>query len=236
MTPAMRAVLFNNGITVRSGLVGRWAFDEGAGLVAADSSGNGNNGVLTNGPLWVPGQIKGALSFSPASSQYVHIPTLAGLPTGGADRSVMFWMYQRTSVNNSSGATVSFNASSGQSFILLFTPISGITYLFTDNLPANNNITISGSQIPTFNVWHHVAFTVSNVGNNYAYYLDASLAASGTFGTPINTNALTLDLGRRGDGTNGYIDAIQCDNRVYARALSASEIAQIYNAGLQGRA
>ena len=29
------------------GLVGAWAFDEGAGTTAADSSGNGNTGTIT---------------------------------------------------------------------------------------------------------------------------------------------------------------------------------------------
>ena len=35
-----------------SGLVGYWAFDEGQGITANDSSGNGNTGTLTNGPTW----------------------------------------------------------------------------------------------------------------------------------------------------------------------------------------
>src|SRR3990170_7060226 len=39
-----------------NGLVGYWAFDEGSGTTAGDSSGNGNNGTLTNGPTWVAGK------------------------------------------------------------------------------------------------------------------------------------------------------------------------------------
>ena len=38
-----------------SRLVGRWEFDEGAGVTANDSSGNGNHGTLVNGPAWVAG-------------------------------------------------------------------------------------------------------------------------------------------------------------------------------------
>ena len=34
-----------------SGLVAHWKFDEGAGTTAADSSGNGHTGTLTNGPI-----------------------------------------------------------------------------------------------------------------------------------------------------------------------------------------
>ena len=54
-------VLVNDGIL--NGLVGWWKFDETNGTVAYDSSGNGNDGNLTNGPTWVGGKIGGALSF-----------------------------------------------------------------------------------------------------------------------------------------------------------------------------
>jgi hypothetical protein len=37
------------------GLLGRWGLNEGAGSIAADSSGNGINGTLTNGGVWVAG-------------------------------------------------------------------------------------------------------------------------------------------------------------------------------------
>jgi hypothetical protein len=37
-----------------AGLVGYWRLDEGAGTVAVDASGRGNNGTLINGPVWVP--------------------------------------------------------------------------------------------------------------------------------------------------------------------------------------
>lgn len=38
-----------------TGLVGRWEFDEGMGITANDTSGNGNHGTLVNGPAWVAG-------------------------------------------------------------------------------------------------------------------------------------------------------------------------------------
>ena len=46
-------------------LVGWWTFDEGSGSVAADSSGNGNDGTL-NGPVeWTPdGKLGGAMKFT----------------------------------------------------------------------------------------------------------------------------------------------------------------------------
>src|SRR4029434_6546972 len=39
-----------------SRLMAAYAFDETSGTTALDASGNGNNGVLTNGPLFVVGK------------------------------------------------------------------------------------------------------------------------------------------------------------------------------------
>jgi len=45
------------------GLVAHWKFDETSGITAADSSGNGNDGILINGPTWTTGKIDGAVSL-----------------------------------------------------------------------------------------------------------------------------------------------------------------------------
>ena len=45
-------------------VVGMWLFDEGKGDTAVDSSENGNDGELVNGPKWVKdGQFGSALEF-----------------------------------------------------------------------------------------------------------------------------------------------------------------------------
>jgi hypothetical protein len=54
-----------------SNLVAYWKFDEGAGTAAADSSGNNNNGTLTNGPLWTQGRIGSALYFDGADDTVI---------------------------------------------------------------------------------------------------------------------------------------------------------------------
>jgi hypothetical protein len=61
-----------------SALVGYWKLNEGAGTVAADSSGRGNTGTLTGSTTWVAGAFGGALGFD-GSSGYVRIPDSASL-------------------------------------------------------------------------------------------------------------------------------------------------------------
>ena len=49
VTSSVAQIDVNGSLT--EGLVGWWKFDETDGTVASDSSGNGNDGTLTNGPL-----------------------------------------------------------------------------------------------------------------------------------------------------------------------------------------
>jgi len=49
-------------------IAGMWLFDEDEGDVANDSSGNGNNGALINGPDWDDGKFGSALEFDGAST------------------------------------------------------------------------------------------------------------------------------------------------------------------------
>jgi hypothetical protein len=52
-TQAQIQANMNNGLAGNeAGLVGYWKFDEGTGLIAVDSTSNGNNGTLTNGPTY----------------------------------------------------------------------------------------------------------------------------------------------------------------------------------------
>ena len=56
-----------------NGLVGYWNFNEGSGTTAGDTSGNNNNGALTNGPTWTSGKVgSGAVSFD-GTNDYVDL-------------------------------------------------------------------------------------------------------------------------------------------------------------------
>ncbi|MHC4434493.1 MAG: LamG domain-containing protein, partial [Planctomycetota bacterium] len=60
--------------TTRADLVGQWKFDEGSGLTAYDSSGNGHDGTLEGGATWVEGRFGGGIEFD-GSSGYVSVPS-----------------------------------------------------------------------------------------------------------------------------------------------------------------
>jgi hypothetical protein len=61
---AALAILAATPIARSAQLIGHWTFDEGTGTLAADSSGNGLDGILTGpGVTWTPGALDTALNF-----------------------------------------------------------------------------------------------------------------------------------------------------------------------------
>ena len=62
--------------TAYADLVAYWPFDEGSGTTAADITGNGYDGTLEGGTIWVDGYLDGAIEFNGSDTRVVapHIP------------------------------------------------------------------------------------------------------------------------------------------------------------------
>lgn len=216
---------------VSNGLIGLWSFDavDMNGTTAYDRSGSGNNGTLTNGANSTIGKIGQALKFNGTNS-YASIPAFSS-PTTVTDYSTSFWFYMKA--HNSVGRTYIYDFRGDGSVV------DGSAPLFLiDNsgglgiLDAFTGIELRSSAVSVLTKWHHVA--VIRISGTTNIYLDGLLVQSGNAGTGGN-----LGVGKRlGDYSaqntpggnywfNGYLD----DLRVYNRALSASEIKQLYNTG-----
>ena len=68
---------------------GVWLFDDGDGNVAADLTGNGNDGEIVGVPQWVDGRFGDALDLDGAS--YVSVDEPVGLPVKWDPRTVVLW-------------------------------------------------------------------------------------------------------------------------------------------------
>lgn len=79
-------------------LVAHWKFDEGAGDVVKDSSGNENDGIIrptdTSEPKWGTGQFVG--SISGGSDHFVRVPPSASLNSLKKQITVVAYIYPRT--------------------------------------------------------------------------------------------------------------------------------------------
>ena len=196
-----------------SGLVGYWTFDEGSGSTAADSSGNGNNGTLANFPSdnseWVSGTVgSGALQFG-GTNQEVIAPCPA---TGITSYSISGW------IKTSSTPILSAMMSWGNNAYIMDDTAHGTGF-------TTDGAFLDGAHVGTSLIdgkWHHIVGTYDGV--NDSLYIDGALAATAT-----NTSTLQSGcaIGYAYTYFNGSID----DVRVYNRALSASEVTNLYGLG-----
>jgi len=98
---------------------------------------------------------------------------------------------------------------------------------FTSNQPSGYYFDTTASSIK-LNQWQHIC-AVRDASGNGIVYINAVSNNSGNTGTP--TAGSTTYFGNRSSGDRAFNGSID-DLRIYNRALSASEIRQLY---LQGR-
>ena len=199
------------------GLVAAYGFDAGAGTSAADQSGSGNNGTLTNA-TWAGagnGKFGNALSFN-GTNAFVNVP-------------------DSNSLDLTSGMTIEGwvkpNVVSGfHTFIVKERPgdlVYGL-YSSSDANRPQSQVTVGGTarlvdgtaSIPA-GAWTHLAATYD--GAVERLFVNGTQAASLTIAGTILTSTSPVKIGGNaiwGEWFNGLIDEV----RIYNRALSASEI------------
>lgn len=226
-----------------TGLKGYWSLNgqDISGTTAYDQSGGGNIGTLTGGPTKTAGKIGQALSFD-NTDDYVDLGSNASVddlsvitatawvkPNSTGEGSLAKILNKATSVSAGWEFGVCGDASwgcSGSDTRLRF-------YRWFSGAAGSWNSAASSLQM---GVWQHVAvvYDSSSASNDPIFYIDGSVSTTAEFGTPSGTAssdaARTLTIGNRpaADRTfDGSIDEV----RLYNRALSAAEIAALYNQG-----
>ena len=199
------------------GLVGYWKLDEGSGVIANDSSGNGNNSPhdLASGAIGRPGVFSGSTSyfFDGTGSSVYNIPS--SVNPFSANFSITAW------ANSSSLGFSGIYAIDGAGHGFRFGIAAGKPRFWTNQ--NGGTISVEAATALGTGAWAHIVATNSN--GTYRLYVNGTEVQSGS-GTLINGGTLAM-IGRFGGGYwNGFID----DVRIYSRALSAAEIKAIYNA------
>ena len=209
-----------------NGLVARWQFDEGTGIVAGDSSGRGHDGTLVNGPAWAAGIMGGALTFD-GIDDYVSIPDSVDFDFGSGDFSICAWF--RTTVDDSERYIIDFFRDGNFPHIEIYTSSAGRlgSHLCTVD-PLCTRITnghVAGGG------WRHVTITLDNSApNGYEMYVDGVKEIWATFSGALDGwDTVSIAARVHLDGTidepwSGDID----DVLLYNRVLSDLEIADLY--------
>jgi hypothetical protein len=210
---------------INRGLVGYWQLD-GEGVLQLDYSGAGNNGVATATGLQDSHHGGNALSFNGTSSVVV-MPANAGI-LGATPRTFAAWINLATTTGLR--GIFSYGVLATQFFIIYNNGSNPGDVYFAGS--GNDVRTTSGGVVAT-NTWTHLAVTY-NGGNisitNLLIYVNAvvpalTLAGGGSqLNTPSSPVHIGDDVTTSGRVYSGAIEGA----RWYNRALSATEIQQLY--------
>ncbi len=210
-------------------LVGYWKLDEGTGLTNADSSPNGENGTPVNSPT-LSDDYPPSIAFADAGSllfngtnQYITVPTTKALPNYATPRTLSVWAKTNTTTGNHMIAAFGVTGAARSFFIGQFgttLEVGGYSY----------DITAPNFWVDTN--WHHLVATYDGkVGKVYA---DGTLVASGAENWENLTPPLSCTIGNYINNTgfpwSGNID----DVRIYDRALTATEVANLATGSTPG--
>jgi hypothetical protein len=209
-----------------SGPIVKLALDDGSGTSAADSSGNGNNAALQNGPTWTAGRSGGALNFD-GSNDTLLIPSSASLNTISTGLTFAAWVYRNATQSGFvSVASRQVGTTYYEHFYLGFE--NGNYRWFVNTSGGYSSVTLGGSS-PS-GQWVHVVGTYD--GSTVKLYVNGaqsfSTPHSGTFAsdtTGITVGATHNDSsGTAEEAFNGKVD----DINIYPYALTAQQVQQLY--------
>jgi len=204
------------------GLVGLWLFNEGPGNTKVfDLSGNGIIGTKT-GAIWKPAKFGSGIDFIANTDTIVFSP----LPTVFTSRFTIIIWYKGDTILAADDNNLFTDWTSEQLFLTRIDTVSSKIACFTKMGSGGDTQyggDFTGSTI-TLNAWEQIVFV--NDGVKLKAYINAILSGTdfnvaGTF----SQSATTVTMGDENDtGLDGKIDHVM----IFNRALSASEISQLY--------
>ncbi len=219
--------------SITDGLVGYWAFEDGAGYFASDRSGHGNHGILSSPsiPLWQPtgGRVNGALLFD-GNGGYV---TCGNSQDFDLVKGLTVTAWIRVNAFNKDWQAI---VTKGDSAWRLHRYSNTNFIDFACNGLVGGNMewgsTVWGSTSVNDGQWHHVAGVYDYPASRVYLYVDGYLDGPNSVRVGsggIATNTFDVYIGenaeRRGRLWNGLID----DVRIYPVPLTASQILSLAN-------
>jgi hypothetical protein len=221
-------------IPVSADLVGWWKFDDGSGSTAADSSGRGQDGTLTNDPTWSSaGVYGGCLQFDGTNDRVV----VNGSWTL-AQYTVSMWFRQDGGTGVQRDIVSMEDASGGHGTLLEIGTNGTLRFLHRAPMATTGGAATESLYSPTApatGTWHHAAAV--KTATDMVMYIDgvqvATQANAGTFDGTVALITIGDIDNRQMRPWPGLID----DVRLYNTALTEAEVQQVRsNTGNRGYA
>jgi hypothetical protein len=201
--------------------------NEGAGNKVYDLSGNGNTGTLTNGPIWVAGKYGHAVEFGGfESSDHIDLGNIDALNFGDGQDFTIITTFQTTSTRNGNYLISSGRGGAGDAWFGIYFSGNKLVGQVDDGADS-----VFKSSTDNYNTGaRHVLAMVVNAKQTFKMYIDGLLIETSNSIAAVNSlaNSESKYIGTRTIGADhdyeGPIDFVYA----YNRALTASEIAQLY--------
>lgn len=200
-----------------------------------DSCGGGNNGINYGSSNWTNtnrGTIGNkTLSTNGTATSYFDVPHASNLNLTSS-LSIGMWIspnsvsnYNTLLTKSTGTTTINYDLSLGSTGALRF------AYNNATNCGVTTPVVVSSTATITPNNWNYVTVTLS--GTALTFYINGISAGTGTITNLCGsvTGNLTLGKDRGTNYYNGYIDEVA----IWNRALTPSEVQQIYLGTKQGR-
>src|SRR3989338_305175 len=208
-----------------SGLVSWWP-----GEGNADDIVNGNDGALQNGVTFAPGMVGQAFSFD-GVDDFVSVPDSANQKPAVLTVATWFNLPRHTQPG-AYGLMVSKYGGSYNGWMLHMEASASCGPAFEIVGQPSRQAYVCSNVPGPLNNWVHVAGTYD--GTTVSIYVNGVLKGSGTLGGGYTPTSTLLTMGKASWGNIGYNAGLLDDVQLFNRALSASEIQAIYNAGSAG--
>lgn len=237
--------LYNYGSTkltsptfLTNGLLGYWKLNDAGGTSAVDSSGNANTATLINGPTWNFGKVGGAVNFPGSGFMTAQTAAAASNLDSLTAFSVSGWYYPQGYGQNGLGYYFSKGDAGTSGYNLSVD--SSSRYIVTVAYSTTNITVVAdfpSSDATYFNKWHHIVIThdgSTTAANLKIYDNGTELTHTfnqngvGTLGSDTGTAFFIGNSSTYGRTFEGKVDEM----RVYNRALSESEVQQLYRFGI----
>ena len=203
--------------------MGLWTFDEGQGTTAVDWSGHGNHGILEGDPQWADGYELGALELD-GRDDVVEVPLQPSITFEQGDSfSVLAWINTKASPSPQDGIVGNYRTSTAPFWLLIANEDGGATMFIRDVDRAHSTIIASPGRINDGN-WHHLAGVRDQQAGWLRLYIDGQLVIEDVDQTENINSGQSIWIG---DHLNRYYDGLIDEVRIYDKALTAEEIAQV---------
>jgi len=194
---------------------GRTSSYSGSGNQWNDLSGNNNTGTLQNSPIYSTSN-GGILTFN-GSNQYTTFSLPSNIPIGNSNYTISVW-FNASSIGQNGFVGWGNYGATNQVTALRLSATGFVHYWWGNDLNVNTSLSI--------NTWYNVVARFN--GTNRQLWLNNVLIGGDTPGSSHNVpNANNLTIGTT--NVNEYFNGKISNVEIYDRAISDSEIAEIYN-------